>query len=248
MKAFDVFGSEVVSGIPVASDPYPHIVLGSGGHKRATWIALGKRDANSIVRPQRLPCPRRNEDESIYEAEVPAEKQAVRTCDKCRQNYGDWAQQEEWSGSKYLIRKHPNAGEVDGPSCVFDVGVIQLKETEGKPNSKYLIVSLRGDDNRALVLWRVSSGYRGDASITAGEDVMIIASDSSWHSGRGSLGETAETLAILKPGQELIAQRSGRRVQDSYGRLSWDGKTLKITFGGVEMLAATSDEVEGDYL
>lgn len=248
MKAFEVNGSEVFIGIPVDVTPYPHITLGAGGHKRATWIALGKRDADAITQPRRLPCPNRGQSETLYAAEIPADKQA-RRCDKCGQMYGDWIQQEGWSGSKYFSRKHPNAGEVDGPVCVFDVGVIQLKYKEtGEPSGKFLIVAPRNKDNRALVLWRVSSGYRGSASISAGEGVIIIASDSSWHSGRGSLGETAEVLAILKPGQELIARRSGRRVQETHARLTWDGKEVKVVFGDESLFVATTDELGGEYL
>jgi hypothetical protein len=140
-------------------------------------------------------------------------------------------------------------GEVDDTtSVVLDAGIIALKDTEGKPNGTYLIVAPRGGDNRVLVLWRVQSGYRGSAKITAGEGVTVIASDSSWHSGRGSLGETAEMLAILNPGQELRASRSGRRVQDSKAKLVYDGRTISVTFGGEELEAATTDQVEGEYL
>ena len=250
MKAYDVHGTEVQAGIPVVQEPYPHVVLGEGGHKRATWIALGKRDADSIIRPRRLPCPRRNESETVYKAELLAEKQAPRVCDKCGEAYGEWTPQKHWGGSQYWTRKHPNTGEVDGPACVHDVGVVALKDKNtGESNGKFLIVAPRpGHDNRVLVLWRVSSGYRGSASISAGEGVTLIATDSSWHSGRGSLGETAEVLAILKPGQELTAHRSGRRVQETRARLVWDGKEIKVTFGDEALFAATSEEVEGEYL
>ena len=129
------------------------------------------------------------------------------------------------------------------------MSVIALKDAEGKPNGKHLIVAPRnGGDDRVLVLWRVGSGYRGSVSITAGEGVTVIASDTSWHSGRGNLGETAEMLAILKPGQVLRASRSGRHVQNTRARLAYDGKTITATFGGEEMEAATADEVEGDLL
>lgn len=210
MKTFSVNGTEVHEGIVVALEPYPHIVLGEGGHKRATWVALGKRDAESIV--QRTPIMERrwNSEKSEYEME-------------------------DTGGTMFQVR---------------DVGIIGLKDAEGKPNGKYLVVAPRnGDDNnRALVLWGVESGYRGSASITAGEGVTVIATDASWHSGRGNLGETAEMLAILKPGQELHAHRSGRRVQDSEAKLAYDGKNISVTFGGSEMFAATAEEVEGEYL
>lgn len=208
MKTYDV-GTEVREGIAVNLEPYPHIVLGEGGHKRATWIALGKRDAKSIIVRTPILEDRWDSESGKYE-----KKDTGRTLNQ-----------------------------------VKDVSVIALKDAEGKPNGKYLIVSPHnGGDNRVLVLWRVSSGYRGGASISAGEGVTVIASDSSWHSGRGNLGETAEMLAILKPGQELRASRSGRRVQDSKAKLVYDGKTITVTFGGEEMEAATADEVKGDLL
>lgn len=185
MKTFDISSSEVRGGIAVTSKPYPHIVLGEGGHKRATWVALGKRDADAIVH--------------------------------------------------------------DGK--ITNVGVIALKDEGGKPNGKFLVVAPRnGGDNRALVLWRVPSGYRGSAGITAGEGVTVIASDSSWASGKGSLGETAEMLAVLKPGQELTARRSGRRVETTRARLTWDGKTVQVEFGDENLFAALDEEVEGEYL
>jgi hypothetical protein len=209
MKTYDINGTEVREGIAVALDPYPHVVLGEGGHKRATWIALGKRDAESIIVRTPVLEDRWNSESGKYE----------------RQDTGRTLSQ------------------------IKDVVIIALKDTEGKPNGKYLIVAPRnGGDNRVLVLWRVSSGYRGGAGISAGEGVTVIASDSSWHSGRGNLGETAEMLAILKPGQELRASRSGRRVQNSKAKLVYDGKTITVTFGGEEMEAATADEVEGEYL
>lgn len=185
MKTYDVSGAEVRGGIAVLNKPYPHVVLGEGGNKRATWVALGKRDADAIVREGK----------------------------------------------------------------VADVGVIALKDESGKPNGKFLIVAPKnGGDNRALVLWRVASGYRGSASISAGEGVIVIASDQSYHSGQGSLGSTAEVLAVLKPGQELTAHRSGRRVGTTRARLTWDGKTVQVEFGDESLFAALDEEVEGEYL
>lgn len=192
MKTFTVHEDGVNEGIAVDMTPYPHVTLGDGGHKRATWIALGKRDVDAVV---------------------------VR------------------SGK-----------EGDSRVVIKDAAIIALKDGEGKPNGKYLIVAPRGSDNRALVLWRVPSGYRGSASIKAGEAVKVIASDSSWHSGRGSLGSTAEMLAILAPGQELRASRSGRRVQETKAVLKYDGQKISVTFGGEELEAATSDEVGGEYV
>jgi hypothetical protein len=55
-------------------------------------------------------------------------------------------------------------------------------------------------------------------------------------------------LAILKPGQELRASRSGRRVQNPKAKLVYDGTNILTTFGGEEMEAATADEVQGDQL
>jgi hypothetical protein len=99
------------------------------------------------------------------------------------------------------------------------------------------------------VLWRVSSGYRGGASISADEGVTVVAKDTSWHSGRGSLGSTAEILAILKPGQKLTASRSGWRVQETRARLTYDGTKISVVFGDENLFSATADEeVAGDYL
>ena len=194
MKVYDVCETEVSGGVEVVLEPYPHIVLGEGGHKRATWIALGKRDTESII---------------------------VRTP---------------------ILEDHTM-------NKISEVSVVALKDDDGKLNGKYLIVAPRNNnDDRVLVLWRVSSGYRGSASISAGEGVTVIARDSSWHSGRGNLGETAQMLAILKPGQGLRASRSGRRVQDTSAKLAYDGTNISVTFGGEEMEAATAEKIDGDYL
>ncbi len=209
MKAYDVKGTEVSRGIPVSTEPYAKIAFGEGGHKRATWIPLGKNDANSIV---------------------------VKTPITTR----------KWNGQEYETVETGNF-----TVTVEDVGVIALKDKNtGEPNGRFLIVAPRnGSDNRILVLWRVSSGYRGSASIKAGEGVTVIGSDQSWHSGRGSLGSTAEMLAILKPGQELRASRSGRRVQENRARLTWDGKEIKVVYGDDSLFDVVgADEPEGDYI
>lgn len=189
MKIYDVKNNGISDGIFVASEPYPHVVIGDGGNKRATWIALGKRDINQIV-----------------------------------------------------MNKGTSSPEIK------NVGIIALKDADQKPTGKYLIVAPRGHDDRVLVLWRVSSGYRGSADITAGEGVMVIAQDKAWHSGRGSLGEDAEMLAILKPGQELTATRSGRDLEQTRAKLVYDGKAIIATLGDENLEAATADKAEGDYI
>lgn len=163
MKTFEVRESDVVAGIPVSTKPYPKVVLGQGGHKRATWIPIGRQDQASLIK----------DDDRILSAAV-------------------------------IITK-----EKQKPLIVL-------------PRNK--------NDNRVLVLWRVKSGYRGSASINAPEGVKEIAQDSAWHSGQGNLGETAEILAILEPGQHLEAHISGRRVQENRARLSWDGETIAAVF------------------
>lgn len=170
MKTFDVSESIVREFVPVNSQPYPHITLGEGGNKRATWVALGKRDAPTLVLPA-----------------------------------------EERDGKRL-------------PDRITEAGIVKLE------NGQYLIVAPRGSDNRAIVLWHVASGYRGSASISAQEDVLVIACDASWHSGRGNLGKTAECLAVLRPEQNLDARISGRRVQENRARLSWDGREINVEF------------------
>lgn len=259
MKSCTVSGTDVQKGIIVSSDPYPHITLGSGGHKRATWVALGKRDAETIVRPSHLPCPNRRYSRYFDNEYLNP------ICKECGAEYSP---QDYPAGERGRYEMHPDSGEVLGPLSIGDIGIVLLKDDQGKPNGKYLVVAPRGnDDNRVLVLWKVASGYRGSAQIgikkptfadamdaydKTGDPIpdmpVIIASDLSWHLGRGSLGETAEFLAVLKPGQEIYAVRSGRRMQDTHGRLTYDGENINVTFGGEEMEAATSDEVEGDYI
>lgn len=187
MKTFDIAGNTVVEGIAVVNAPYPHVLLGEGGNKRATWVAIGKRDIATIV----------------HEGKV------------------------------------------------TDVGVIALKNEDGTPKGTHLIVAPHGSEDRVLVIWRVRSGYRGNANITAPatDGVTIIDSDKSWHSGQGNLGETAEVMAILKPGQKLLAVRSGRRLEQTHGMLVYDGNgEFEILFGTETMYSATTDEFVGEYV
>lgn len=208
MKAYDVTERDVRDGIEVILEPYPHIVLGQGGHKRATWVALGKRDVDTIVK--NVPVTERRLD------------------------------------MKDMLYKNIQTGTI---SKIIDVAVIELKDPEGNPNGRYLIVAPRHDkDDRVLVLWRVESGYRGSASISPGEGVIVVAVDSAWKSGRGNLGETAEMLAILKPGQELCAKRTGRRIQNTSGRLVYAFNKISVTFGGDELVDVIEDAVDGEYL
>jgi len=186
MKAFDVSKSVVNEFVPVDSQPYPHITLGEGGNKRATWVALGKRDAPALV-----------------------------------------LSAEERDGKQL-------------PDRVVEAGIIKLE------SGQYLIVAPRGSDNRVLVLWHVASGYRGTASISADSDVLVIANDVSWHSGRGNLGETAECLAVLKPGQSLDAWISGRRVQEDRAHLRWDGQRISVEFFCGDAVPEGKDE--GEYV
>jgi hypothetical protein len=145
------------------------------------------------------------------------------------------------------LGKH-DVGQIVVEGKIADVGVIALKDAEGKPTGKYLIVAPRGVDDRILVFWSVSSGYRGSANITPGEGVTVIAKDVAWHSGRGNLGEDAEILAILKPGQVLKASMSGRRMQYTKAVLTYDGASVSVIFGGGEMEEALVDTVEGEYV
>lgn len=181
MKTYDVNENEVKAGLPVDMQPYPKIVLGDGGNKRATWIAIGQRDQSQLIQANG------KNGQRIFEAAV----------------------------------------------------VITAK---GQP----LLVAPRNGDNRALVLWRVPSGYRGDARITAPEGVRIIASDQSWHSGRGNLGSTAEALVVLEPGQYLEASRSGRRVQENRARLTWTGSEIEVVFYNSE--ANPFGPEDGEYI
>lgn len=180
MKTFDVEAAVITPGLPVDPKPYPKVVLGAGGNKRATWVSIGRRDQADLIK------------------------------------------------------------ETDEGAAIFDAAVLVTKK--GQP----LIVAPRQGDDRALVLWRVPSGYRGSASIKAQDDVVVVASDSAWHSGRGNLGETAEILAVLRPGQYLEARRSGRRVQEDRARLVWNGEKVEVTF-----FASSADpfgDEEGEYI
>lgn len=188
MKCYTVSGSSEVKNIKINAAPYPHIAIGDGGNKRATWIPLGKHDASTIV------------------------------------------------------------GEDDGYEVITNVGLIGLRDKEtNEPDGRYLVVAPRNrDDERALVLWQVSSGYRGGAHIESPDGVRVVSYDHAWHSGRGSLGETAEMLAVLAPGDTLTAEITGRRVQENRARLTWTGSEFEVLFYPAD--ADPDAQPEGDYI
>ncbi len=201
MKTFTVSESAVTPGIEVNSSPYWRIILGAGGHKKSTWIALGKKDADEMI----------------------SDKESVMSADQ----------------KKVL--------EIKGK--ILQAGIITLKDNEGAPTGNHLIVKERDNDNRVLILWHVSSGFRGSANIQAGQEVKVIASDKAWHSGQGNLGETAECLAVLKPGQRMYATITGRRVEEPNAILEYDGKEIKVTFGKEDLEIVLSDEQpQGEYV
>lgn len=229
----------IVRQINVTLAPYPNITLGEGGHKSFTRVALGKRDAESIIEKKMVPCPNQGQYANVW-ATAPSDPKVC----NCGAIYGPW---EPRFGYFYAL--HPKSGEVVGSSVVKKVGVIALKDATDKPTGKYLIVAPReGADDRVLVLWRFPSGYRGSASITPGVGVVVLGTDSAWHSGQGNIGETAEILAILKPGQELRGSRSGRRLEDTRGWVRFDGSKVFVKFGGEELFAAESTDIQGDYI
>ena len=247
MKAYMISNEAIENGIPVTLEPYPLIELGRGGHKRATWVPLGKQDAEKTIVNRMKPCSMQGQYDFNQDfTDDPATKPATHICEHCGQTYGQWKQ----ASGKYLVRYHPKAGEVIDTKVIADVGLIALKDKVTQlPNGKYLIVAPKpGNDNRILVYWSVSSGYRGGASISAADDVLVIASDQAWHSGKGATGSTAQILAVLKPGQELCASRSGRRMQQTRARLQWDGKEIKVTFGDENLFVAQAVDVAGDYV
>lgn len=201
MKTFTVLGYAVTPGIRVHSFPYWRVVLGEGGNKKSTWIALGKKDASEII----------------------SERERVSRDD-----------------DKVMIEE----------GKVMSAGVITLKDKEGNLTGNHLIVKEKGNhDDRILIKWCVESGFRGSANIEGGQEVKIIANDHSWHSGQGAMGETAECMAILKPGQRLYAKITGRRVEEPRAVLEYDGKEIKVTYGKEDLETVLSDEQpEGEYV
>jgi hypothetical protein len=231
MKTYDVNGREVTAGIKVAMEPQPHVVLGAGGNKNATWVAIGRRDAGTIIVRPDIPCPKQGDSDFTTN---PATCAAQHRCDQCGEMYDSW----KASTPPFNYRYHPKAGTVPGPEMILDVGSMQLD------SGKMLIVTPR-PSNRVLVLWRFKSGYRGGADITAGDGVKVVATDKAWHSGRGNKGETAELLAIMEPGQELHAKRWGRNLEETHARLRYDGTNIIVEYGDESLFV---DEAQGKYL
>lgn len=98
-------------------------------------------------------------------------------------------------------------------------------------SEKFYHIDFRKDpqsnDNYALVLWRISSGYRGKVQI-ASSDAVMIAKDIILHSPKGTIGETVEVIAILGPEEKIQAECSGRGVPPRLS-LFWDGGKISVT-------------------
>lgn len=210
MKAFTIKDTNATEGIQVDMTPYPRVVLGEGGNKRATWIPIGRRDQPRLL----------NENNIIMGADV------ART----------------QKGTMLLVAPRPADGR-----------------------------------DRALVLWKITSGYRGGAEIhdnPRGEQDLLhwqsnrakkpeecdgywvwrnrdtlVAQDVAYHSGRGALGETHEALAIMNPGDTLWGRRTGRHVQSPYLRLKYLGEgKFEIFEGDKAFIEGLDEEDEHELL
>ncbi len=238
MKAYEVFETKIKEGIPVIKSPYPHIALGNG--KTGSRIAIRKSDADILIRPRLLACP--DQRETIFTSDPRCAKENY-ICKECGQKYEAW----EKVNSGWRC-KHPNKGKIEGPLCIHEVEIMAVKNKERAEFTGYLIVAPRSStDKRALVLWKVP-GFSGSITIFWNKEVILIANGSRLSSRKDLTIEITEVLAILKPGQKLIARRQWHQPQKSYGQLFWDGKELSVIFGGKEIFIIDDKEIEGEYL
>lgn len=231
MRALDIHGGSVLPGIAVETDPSPRVVLG-GRFCQSTHVALGWEDAERLLAGRRLvPCPNRGqvEEKTYYYKQFSPSRQ----CGQCGISYSSWVNQRR-PGLATWTRDHPMDGCVE-ISVVTDAGVMPLYGRDGKPNGRYLLVKPDPrieDDSRTLVCWRFPSGDFGASRIVAPQGVRVVAQGVRRLEGP-RFGEVAEMMAILKPGQELRAHRSG---SCTHAALRWDGgKTLcpYRRFGGL---------------
>lgn len=118
---------------------------------------------------------------------------------------------------------------------IIGSGVIKNADVIPQKKGGYMIVAPRKkDDTRVLVLWRFPSNNfgRGRAGIYPSSGVEVLERNFYSHTRRDREGETAEVLAILKPGQWLDAGRYGKWIdmpaKPNRSRLYYDGTTVKL--------------------
>lgn len=230
VRAFGVYDDLVLRGIGVEMDPTPRVVLGSG-FPRPTYVALGREDAGLLLAGRWLvPCLKRGqvEEKSYWYKEF----SPSRLCEQCGISYSPWVNQRRHKLGIWA-RCHPVDGCMEIP-VVTDAGVMPLYGEGGEPNGRYLLVKPDPriqDDNRALVCWRFPSGNFGASRILIADGVRVVAQGVR-RLECPRFGEVAEMMAILNPGQELRAHRSGSRT---HAVLRWDGRELSVLTGGPEV-------------
>lgn len=132
-----------------------------------------------------------------------------------------------------------------GMRGICQAGVMPLYGRDGKPNGRFFIVKpdLKiQNDTRTLVCWRFPSGRHGAAQIRV-EGIRVI-SQGVRMLPAPDCGEVAEVLAIIQPGQELWANRSGQGISYTHARLVWDGQILLVRTGWSEIFKGQSKEHE----
>lgn len=135
-------------------------------------------------------------------------------------------------GDGYSAYGIPISGAVIERGRVRDCGVLALEGTN--PRSFRIVAPRNGDDNRVLVLWRVTPGCDAfpDILTNPAEGLKILAHN------RTSLCERAHmVLAILEPGAKVEAFPLGLKTPWRKATLCYDGQKVVVT-----------DTLEGDYL
>jgi hypothetical protein len=84
-------------------------------------------------------------------------------------------------------------------------------------------------DEYALVHWQFDSGTKGKVKIYP-RDAEVIATGKSNHPEIHDCYEQKEVLAILKPGQEMWAERTGLIFQENRAVLRYSGKNVSVRF------------------
>lgn len=156
MKAFTV-GTTATEGLPVSTEPYPHIPVGESGRGRQlTRVALGRRDFGEATK--KVACTCRGDSQHMYNEPTEYDRENPLQCRNCGEKYEFVLHTNE-----HWYRRHPDRGEMTVPAFerVDHVDFITTKE-----RGTLLVVKERQADNRAAVLLAVPAGYRGSTSVT----------------------------------------------------------------------------------
>ena len=190
MKCIEIQEAVEQNGIPVEREPYPHVVLGEGGHKRATWIPLGNRDADAMIKRVAVSVEVWKNKEDVEEEERILDAGVIALRNK---------KTKELTGRYLLVKPH-------NPDNKPDTRVLVLWRVESGYRGTADIEAL---DERVVVVGYDHAWASGRGALGETAEMLAIVLDGARLSARISGRRVQLTRAIL--------QNDGGKISVVYG-------------------------------